>query len=627
MKAEIIAVGSELLTSTRLDTNSLFLTQELNRLGIEVVRKLVIGDLSNQIRDAFHEALGRVELVISIGGLGPTEDDLTRETVAALLGRKLVLNEAILRHIQGRFRRFGRQMPEVNKRQAMVPEGAVILENPKGTAPGLWLESNRHIVILLPGPPHELKAMFTEQVALRLERRSSGVRLLSRELRVAGMPESDVDQRIAPIYKHYPEAQATILAALGEIQIHLRVWSADTPAAEMMLNEIVERVSMALGENLFTTAGESLEEVVARLLNLNGATIAAAESCTGGLLAQRLTSIPGSSSYFLGGVVCYSNDLKSAWVDVPAEIIEEKGAVSPEVARALAEGIRRRSGSTLGLGITGIAGPGGGTPEKPVGTVHIAVAHEAGTRERGLHYPGDRERIRWQASQTALDMVRRHFLYAQQAKGCRLRGAGRFQFSIAGAEGRNLRVFVALDIPEDVRRAIGNLISKLEKSCRGARWVRVEGMHVTLKFIGEVSSEKEERIKEALAGVRSAEPVEMHFSGGGFFPNERHPRVFWTGIEASPNLTELASEIETRMERLGIAREQRPFRPHLTLARFKSEEGLERLREALRDAGLLEFGSVRTGEVHLYQSQLNPRGAVYTRLATYSFVAAAGGAS
>ena len=417
MKAEIIAVGSELLTSTRLDTNSLFLTEQLNRLGIEVVRKLVVGDLTNQIRDAFHEALGRVELVLSIGGLGPTEDDLTRETVAALLGRKLVLNDAILRHIQGRFRRFGRQMPEVNKRQAMVPEGAVILENPKGTAPGLWLEANGHIVILLPGPPHELKTMFTEQVAARLEHRSAGVRLFSRELRVAGMPESDVDQRIAPIYKHYPEAQTTILAALGEIQVHLRVWSADAPAAETMLNEMVERIRMALGENLFTTEGESLEEVVARELNLNSATIAVAESCTGGLLAQRLTSIPGSSSYFLGGVVCYSNNLKSAWVDVPAEIIEAKGAVSPEVARALAEGIRRRSGSTLGVGITGVAGPAGGSAEKPVGTVHIALAHEAATRERSVQYPGDRERIRWQASQTALDMVRRHFLYARQGKG------------------------------------------------------------------------------------------------------------------------------------------------------------------------------------------------------------------
>ena len=416
MKAEIIAIGSELLTPDRVDTNSLFLTEQLNRLGIEVVRKLVVGDQRGQIRDAFREALGRAELVISIGGLGPTEDDLTREALAELLGRRLILNEAILLGIQARFRRLGRQMPEINQRQAMVPEGAIVLENTQGTAPGLWLETDGRIVILLPGPPQELKPMFTQEVEGRLAWRTTAVRLYKRELRVAGMAESDVEQRIAPIYTRYPDAQTTILASPGEVQIHLRAWSADATAAEKLLKEIVERIVMALGENIFTTKGESLEEVVARDLNLNGATIAVAESCTGGLLAQRLTSIPGSSSYFLGGVVCYSNDLKRVWVDVPADLLESKGAVSMEVARALAEGIRRRSGSTLGLAVTGIAGPGGGSPDKPVGTVHVALAERAGGKERTLHLPGDRDRIRWQASQAALDLVRRHFLYAQQGK-------------------------------------------------------------------------------------------------------------------------------------------------------------------------------------------------------------------
>ena len=416
VKAEIIAIGSELLTPDRVDTNSLFLTEQLNRLGIEVVRKLVVGDQRGQIRDSFREALGRAELVISIGGLGPTEDDLTREALAELLGRRLILNEAILLGIQARFRRLGRQMPEINQRQAMVPEGAIVLENSQGTAPGLWLETDGRIVILLPGPPQELKPMFTQEVEGRLAWRTTAVRLYKRELRVAGMAESDVEQRIAPIYTRYPDAQTTILASPGEVQIHLRAWSADATAAEKLLKEMVERVVMALGENIFTTKGESLEEVVARDLNLNGATIAVAESCTGGLLAQRLTSIPGSSSYFLGGVVCYSNDLKRVWVDVPADLLESKGAVSMEVARALAEGIRRRSGSTLGLAVTGIAGPGGGSPEKPVGTVHVALAERAGGKERTLHLPGDRDRIRWQASQAALDLVRRYFLYAQQGK-------------------------------------------------------------------------------------------------------------------------------------------------------------------------------------------------------------------
>jgi len=416
MKAEIIAVGSELLTPDRVDTNSLFLTAQLNRLGIEVTRKTVVGDELAALRNAFDEAAKRVELVIASGGLGPTEDDRTRDAVADLLGRKLARDPAVMSMIEARFRKIGRAMSEVNARQAMVPEGATVLENDRGTAPGLWLESSGRIVILLPGPPHELKAMFKAQVEPRLARLATGVRLVARELRVAGMGESDVDQRIAPIYTRHGDVQTTILAAPGEIQIHLRTWSKDTPAAERLLKGIQESIVLALGEAVFTTKGESMEEVVARELTMRQATIATAESCTGGLLAERLTSISGSSAYFLGGVVSYSNTLKSAWVDVPAEIIESRGAVSSEVAVALADGIRRRTGATLGVGITGVAGPTGGTPEKPVGTVHVAIADVSGSKERGVHYPGDRDRIRWQASQSALDLVRRYFLYASQPK-------------------------------------------------------------------------------------------------------------------------------------------------------------------------------------------------------------------
>jgi nicotinamide-nucleotide amidase len=417
MKAEIIAVGSELLTPQRLDTNSLYLTDELNRLGIPVVRKTIVGDDRSRLREAFREALSRAELVIASGGLGPTEDDLTREVVAELLGRRLQCDEAVLRGIEGRFRRMGREMPPINARQAMVPEGAAPLDNANGTAPGLWLETEGRIVILLPGPPRELQPMFAEQVRPRLAKRSGAVRLFARELRVAGLPESDVDQRIAPIYKCYPDAETTLLAAPGEIQIHLRFWSDDPAGASKLLDEMVRQIAVALGDSVFTTQGETLEEVVAQELNLGGATIAVAESCTGGLVAERLTILPGSSSYFLGGVVCYSNETKTAWVDVPAELIEAKGAVSSEVALALAEGIRRRSGAKLGLGITGIAGPGGGSAEKPVGTVHIALADGSGAKERGFRFPGDRERIRLQASQVALDMVRRYFLHARRTKG------------------------------------------------------------------------------------------------------------------------------------------------------------------------------------------------------------------
>jgi nicotinamide-nucleotide amidase len=350
-------------------------------------------------------------LIVSSGGLGPTDDDRTRETVAELLGRKLRRDDAILRQIQERFRRFGRAMPEINTRQAMVPEGATILPNPRGTAPGLWLESNGHILVLLPGVPAELRALFEAEVKPRLAKRGHDERLFTRDLRITGLPESEVEQRISPLYALYPETETTILAAPTGIQLHPRIWSADPAKAERLLDEMVQRMALALGEYLYSTRGETLEDVVARVLAENHATIAVAESCTGGMLAERLTNVPGSSNYFLGGVVCYANELKTALVGVPPELIEAKGAVSSEVALALADGIRRRTGATLGVGVTGIAGPGGGTPEKPVGLVHIGIADERGPRERELRFPGDRERIRLYASQAALDGVRRYFLF------------------------------------------------------------------------------------------------------------------------------------------------------------------------------------------------------------------------
>jgi nicotinamide-nucleotide amidase len=411
MRAEIIAIGSELLTPYRLDTNSLFLTDGLNQVGVRVVHKAVVGDSLDDMRASFTQALDRADLIVACGGLGPTDDDRTREAVADLLGRKLELNQSVLRHIQELFRRFGRVMPEINRRQAMVPEGATVIPNPRGSAPGLWIEASGHILILLPGVPSELRAMFEQEVRPRLTRLGHDERLFTRDLRITGLPESEVEQRVSPLYALYPDTETTILASPPGIQLHPRVWSRDPAQANQILDEMVKRMALALGEHLYSTEGETLEEVVARALTENRATIAVAESCTGGLLAERLTNIPGSSSYFLGGVVCYSNELKSALVNVPAELIESKGAVSPEVALALAEGIRKTTGATIGVGVTGIAGPGGGTPEKPVGLVHIGIADERGPRERRFQFPGDRERIRMHASQTALDSVRRYFLY------------------------------------------------------------------------------------------------------------------------------------------------------------------------------------------------------------------------
>jgi nicotinamide-nucleotide amidase len=415
MNAEIIAVGSELLTPFRLDTNSLFLTAELNRVGVRVIHKSVVGDSPEEMRSAFAHALTRAELVVSSGGLGPTDDDRTRDTVAELLGRKLRVNDEILRQIQERFRRFGRAMPEINVRQAMIPEGATILPNPRGTAPGLWLEYDGRIVVLLPGVPAELRGLFETEVGPRLAKLNHAERLYTRELRIMGLTESEVEQRVSPLYALYPDTETTILATANGIELHPRAWSTDPEKAGRLLDEIVSRMALALGEHLYSSAGESLEEVVARVLTENRATIAVAESCTGGMVAERLTNVPGSSSYFLGGVVCYSNELKTSLVGVPREMIEAKGAVSGEVALALADGIRKRTGATIGVGTTGIAGPSGGTPEKPIGLVHIGIADESGASEKAFRFPGDRDRIRRFATQTALDMVRRHFPHSASA--------------------------------------------------------------------------------------------------------------------------------------------------------------------------------------------------------------------
>lgn len=412
MKAEIIAVGSELLTPYRLDTNSLFLTSELNQLGIRVMHKAVVGDTPDEMRSSFQHALERAEVIVSSGGLGPTDDDRTRQTVAELLGRKLKIDEAVLQHIKERFQRFrpGRVMPEINARQALVPEGATVLPNPSGTAPGLWLEADGRVVILLPGVPNELRGLFETQVKPRLARLGEKLRLYTRELRITGLPESEVETRVSPLYALYPNTETTILASPPGIQLHPSVWSDDASKAEKLLDEIVDRMTLALGEHVYSVHGETLEQVVGRILTENRATIAVAESCTGGLLAERLTNVPGSSVYFLGGVVCYSNELKSRLVHVPPALIEAKGAVSPEVALALADGVRKLTGARLGIGVTGVAGPGGGTPEKPVGLVYIGLADEKGPRQKEFRFLGDRDRIRLFASQAALDMARRYFL-------------------------------------------------------------------------------------------------------------------------------------------------------------------------------------------------------------------------
>ncbi len=407
MDAEIIAVGSELLTPHRVDTNSLYLTEKLNGLGIEVRLKTVVGDDRERLAGVFREALGRSGLIILTGGLGPTEDDVNREVVAEVLGRPLREVPEIRKRLEERFARLGRRMAENNLRQALVPEGAEWLENNKGTAPGLWIQHQKRIVLLLPGPPVELEALFESACLARLEPLASGERLRTRVLKVIGLPESEVDQRIAPIYKAYSNPATTILATPGIIEVHLRARAPSEKEAETVLTELADKIEVALGDHVFSTRGESLEEVVGMYLVMKQKTVAVAESCTGGLLSERLTRIPGSSNFFLGGAVCYSNELKNRLAGVPETLLQENGAVSKPVAQALAEGIRKRAGASMGVGITGIAGPGGGTPDKPVGLVYIALADERGTQVREFRFPGDRDRIRLWAAQVALELIRR----------------------------------------------------------------------------------------------------------------------------------------------------------------------------------------------------------------------------
>jgi nicotinamide-nucleotide amidase len=411
VNAEIIAVGSELLTPFRSDTNSLYLTEQLNQLGVEVVGKAIVGDHLRRLVAAAQQAIFRSEIVIFSGGLGPTEDDLTREAVSEALGLKLKRDPDVLTKLEERFAARGWKMAANNSKQADVIEGAAVLPNVNGTAPGQWLsgkfDGRERIIVLLPGPPHELKGLFASEVRERLRAKVPPAFLFTRVIKVAMLGESQVDARVAPIYQRYSNVDTTILAGAGEIQLHFKTRAATLEEAQLRADEVADEVENELDDAVFSRDGESLEQIVGYWLQMRNATLAVAESCTGGLMAERITSVSGSSRYFLGAAVVYSNQLKTELAGVPADMIERHGSVSREVAAALAEGIRYRCESTLGVGITGVAGPGGGSPDKPVGLVFHAVASAGGTEVTQRNFAGDRKRIRWLASTMALDMVRR----------------------------------------------------------------------------------------------------------------------------------------------------------------------------------------------------------------------------
>lgn len=415
MIAEIVAIGSELLDPFHQDTNSLYLTGKLNQIGVEVAFKSVVGDNRQHLTSVARTAVSRADIVIFMGGLGPTEDDLTRECVAAALGREVHRDPVLITELYTRFAQYRRRMPENNERQAEVIEGAEVLRNARGTAPGQWIdaehEGSPRYIMLLPGPPHEIKPMFDEQCLPRLAAKLPKSFIATRHLRIAMIGESDCDSRIAPIYKAADAVETTILAGAGEINLHLRSRAEHQDIAEQRVEELAERIEDELGDFVYSR-GESLEEIVGYHLQLRNATLAVAESCTGGMLGKRITSVSGSSRYFLGGAIVYSNDFKTLFANVPPLMIAQYGAVSAEVAKALAEGIRDETGASIGVAVTGIAGPQGGTDEKPVGLVFHALSDVHGTEVVERRFPGDRERIRLFATQQALDMVRRRLMKA-----------------------------------------------------------------------------------------------------------------------------------------------------------------------------------------------------------------------
>jgi nicotinamide-nucleotide amidase len=414
MKAEIIAIGSEMLTPYRQDTNSLFLTERLNEVGVTVAFKTIVGDRRKDLVNAIRSALGRTDLIILMGGLGPTEDDLTREAAAEALDLPLRRDNQQVAALHARAATWRIAMPSNNLKQADVIQGATVLPNANGSAPGQWLdtlyEGYRKLIMLIPGPPHECKPLFESECLPRLREVLPARFIAKRILKAAMIPESQADKLLAPIYTQYTDVETTILAHAGDIQLTLLCSKASELEAQARVDELASRMEEALDDWLYSSQGDSLEQIVLYYLGLRQATLAVAESCTGGLIAERITSVPGSSRSFLGGAVVYSNQLKISFANVAPDLISQHGAVSEEVARALASGIRQRTGATIGLGITGVAGPTGATESKPVGRVYIAVSDAQKTDVLEHTFRGSRERIRQWASTQALDLIRRRLM-------------------------------------------------------------------------------------------------------------------------------------------------------------------------------------------------------------------------
>ncbi len=415
--AEIIAIGSELVRGDVVDTNSSHIARRLADIGIETHFYSVVGDVAPQIVEVLENACRRSDLIIVTGGLGPTKDDITRQAVASVSQTKLVFDQASWDHIEQLFRHHGYTFTDNNRAQAMIPEGASVIPNPRGTAPGFSLEISSALLITLPGVPGEMQAMLEASVIPDLvSRRLGRGASVRRKLNMFGEGESSIDSKVGQWLAPSGNPSVGITARAGVITIALQATAADEESARNLIAEPEKRIRAALGELVFGSDDETLQEAVAKLLVAQGLKIAVAESCTGGLLMSRLVEVPGISQALMGGVVAYSNDIKGDKLGVSQELLDEKGAVSSEVAQAMAAGVREHFSADLGVAITGIAGPTGGTPEKPVGLVYIALVHEGGSEVRACHFRGGRADIRSRSVSTALNLLRLHLLHRQASQ-------------------------------------------------------------------------------------------------------------------------------------------------------------------------------------------------------------------
>ena len=406
MRAELIAVGTEILLGNIVNTDAQVISQGLSELGIDVFYQTVVGDNPERLERVIREARERAEIIVTTGGLGPTLDDLTKETLARVFGKKMVLHEPSLERIRAFFREIGREMTPNNEKQAWLPEDCTVFENDWGTAPGCAFEADGTHVLMLPGPPRECEPMF-RQCAMRYLYRLAGGCIVSHNVRVFGLGESNMEAILHDRMEQMTNPTIAPYAKTGECFVRVTAKADTAEEAERLCRPVVDEVVSTLGDVVYGVDVDSLEAVVGKLLEEKGLTLAVAESCTGGLLSKRLTDIPGCSSYYLGGVCSYSNQVKINVLGVDGTLIARNGAVDPLVAEQMARGVARVIGSDIGVGITGIAGPGGGTPEKPVGLVYISVCYGDRAVVHTMRSSLGRDRVRVQAASTALDMVRR----------------------------------------------------------------------------------------------------------------------------------------------------------------------------------------------------------------------------